>query len=192
MFVKSWAQNRVPLCVCVYMFHVQLMRVLMTCGKQLDAIQGGKAGGWGSGKIREETFNHLLGWYDTTQYDTVFFIAWPLLSFNSPIPFLNYDKHEQIIRKNNKALNNLFAKLFIQDTNQSDYTHAIPDFWYKALTCCLILFLTLDIKHPFHADLMQSLLSKLGTNAEHLVSVGRHYPDAGLIQLAPSHWPLLA
>lgn len=33
------------LCVCVYMFHVQLMRMLMTCGKQLDAIKRGTAGG---------------------------------------------------------------------------------------------------------------------------------------------------
>lgn len=52
--------------------------------------------------------------------------------------------------------------------------------------------LTLDIKHPFHADLMQSLLSKLGTNAEHLVSVRRHHSDAAFVQLAPGHRPLLA
>lgn len=40
----------VGVCMCVYMFHVQLMRMLMTCGKQLDAIQGGTAGGRVSGK----------------------------------------------------------------------------------------------------------------------------------------------
>ncbi|TNN54185.1 hypothetical protein EYF80_035613 [Liparis tanakae] len=51
---------------------------------------------------------------------------------------------------------------------------------------------TLDIEHSLHADLVHSLLSELGTDAEDLVSVRRHHSDAGVVQLTPGHWPLLA
>lgn len=50
--------------------------------------------------------------------------------------------------------------------------------------------LTLHVEHPLHADVGQALLAQLGADAEHLVGVRGHHPDAAIVQLAPGHWPL--
>lgn len=126
--------------------------------------------------------------------------------FSNSLSLNNYEKHYQINKKKNtNALNshtgyeqgNLNLWILVHSCSNTCsmfepvFTH-MPFLILIQSVNMLPHTLTLDIKHPFHADLMQSLLSKLSTNAEHLVSVWRHHSDAALVQLAPGHWPLLA
>lgn len=50
--------------------------------------------------------------------------------------------------------------------------------------------LTLDVEYSFNADLVHPFLTKFSPNAEDLVSIGGHHPDASVIQFTPSNWPL--
>lgn len=74
--------------------------------------------------------------------------------FSNFLSLNNYEKHYQINRKKNtNALNshtgyeqgNLNLRILVHSCSNtfnvwaSAYTHAIPYFWYKAWTCCLIL-----------------------------------------------------
>lgn len=64
--------------------------------------------------------------------------------------------------------------------NQNHQNH----FWTFALT--------LDVQDSFHTDIVQSFLSELSADAEHLIGVRRHHSDAAVVQLAPGHGPFFA